>query len=61
MAGGFPRGRLATPVAVQVQVHAHWLCQSHMGSSLLYAIKNYFKGQSLDFMCILCVGGSLIG
>jgi hypothetical protein len=40
------------------------LCQSHPTSGLpqlLCAIKHYFKDQSLNFMCTLCVGGNLIG
>jgi hypothetical protein len=41
-----------------------WLCRSQPVPGLswpLCALKNCFKGWLLNFMCILCAGGNLIG
>jgi hypothetical protein len=39
-----------------------WLCHPMPGlPQLLGAIKSCFKGQSLGFMCTMCVGSYLVG
>jgi hypothetical protein len=48
----FPAGRLVAAVPVPAP---------SMTSLVIYAIKSYFKGWSLNLICTLCVSSNLVG